>query len=373
MKKKPLINLMFNIAYFMYIYSIFGVRVTFTKQLIEIFKICIPIVLLVICLIQGEKYSIKTILGILAVICLSVISNFYTKNSTFLYLAGFIIASKDIQNENIIKYDIKIKIFSLIFIIICCWLGLADNVISYRNDGTIRYSLGFNHPNTIGMCLFSICCGIMYLYYNKQKPIKYILPLLAYIGCTYICDSRASQIGIIILIILSIIMPKIQKNKITKFMFQNMHIILFILSIFITILYSNGFEIAKTLDKVFNTRIYWMSRFYNYYGLNMFGHFFSDYGVRGYNVLGVLDNAYIHLIIHYGLFITIVIFVSLTIFLKKAYQEKNMNIFIYIIPVFIYGLMEKNIFEPIVNVMMIFLNSLLYFKKEYILQKEKTK
>lgn len=371
MKKKPMINLMFYIAYFMYIYSIFGVRVVFTKQLIEIFKISIPIVLLIICLIQGEKYDIKAIIGILVIICLSVISNIYTKNSTFLYLAGFIIASKDIQNESIIKYDIKIKIFSLIFVMICCWLGLADNVISYRSDGTIRYSLGFNHPNTIGMCLFSICCGIMYLYYNKQKPIKYILALLAYIGCTYICDSRASQIGIILLILLSIILPKIKKNGVTKFIFQYMHIILFVLSIVITILYSNGFEIAKTLDKTFNTRIYWMSRFYNYYGFNMFGHFFADYGIRGYNALGVLDNAYIHLVIHYGIIMTTVIFIALTIFLKKAYLEENMNVFIYIIPVLIYGLMEKNIFEPIVNVIMIFLNSLLYLKKEYMFQKKK--
>ncbi len=357
-------KLLFDISYFIYLYCIFSSRVIFTKEIIDILQVVSITFLLIVIFLQNPRYKTKTLIICIIYGLLQLFSYSITKSNQFIILFLFIVASKDIKEDEFIKKDLKFKLFLLIFLTICWLLGFSENVIKYRDDGKIRNSIGFNHPNSLGLCLFSICCGITYVNYNKKNIVKFIFPIISLIICTIICDSRAAQIGIILLIIMQISLPYLKnKQKLLKFI-NISPLILLVLSYFITIQYGKGSGIAIELNKISNTRVFWMYTFYENYGINLFGHFFESYGSDVAYAMKVLDNAYMNLLIHYGLINTIIIVFTTIKLLKNAQTNKKYNIYIYMIPMLFYGLMEKNLFSLELNGALIYYSEILFFKNQ---------
>lgn len=367
--KKGLYKPIFYTTYFLYLILNMCSKVIFISPFLDKIFYTIIILLLLIVVTQSNKYTKKSMALILFLILLSFTVYIVTNDSVLIFTSLFIITTKNIDTDEFIKKDVAFKILIIFAVIICYKLNLTSAGFFARKDGTIRNTLGFDHPNHLGLYLFSVCCGIGYLKHKNYKIIDYIILLTSFIICYLVCDSRASQIGIIIIALMIKFSEKIGKNK--KILWCT-PIIFFVLSLTLSILYTCQNQAIIELDKSINSRIMYASKFLQYYNVNLFGNNFIYYGNKGANnYLDVLDNGYIHILLHYGLISFSIIMMSYVLIIKKAIKEEKYNILIYIIPFLTYGLIERHIYEIQYNSILIMLSSFIYFKN-YNVKKEET-
>lgn len=150
--------LFFYLAYtFILLQAMFNNVPSLTPLYGIIDKLVIVLIFLTI-LFQNQIYRIKEIAWVVIIFAIVVISYFLSKDNIILKAIMLIIASKDINFKKFIKFDLVIKVIFCFIIIIFSQIGIAENYVILRADGTIRQSLGFSHPNALAAYWLSICC-----------------------------------------------------------------------------------------------------------------------------------------------------------------------------------------------------------------------
>ena len=365
MKKINIIELLFYISYtLLVIYHLCG-QVTFIIPIRKNIYTVIPFLLTIILIFQSKKYSVKSIIIITILTFLFYISKNISHDNNLFITMLFIIASKNINIKKFIKYDLKIKIIISSLIIFLYNIGLAENVIRYRLDGTIRNSLGFGHPNVLGAIIFSIIVDIICLKYKKLKIKDYIFILTLFILSTIACDSRAAQLGTIILIVLSMIFPYIENKKNIINWATIIPFVLFFLTYTLVVLYPKNIQLINNINEIFSSRIRLAYEFYDYYGINLFGHFFLQKETwKEQYYLYVLDISYMTILIKFGIIALMSTLISFSLSIKKAINNSDYGIAIAIISIMFYGLMENYAYMIGYNAILVYISYLIYERKE---------
>lgn len=352
---------LFYFAYILWLIVIMCQRVYIVSDIKDYVEILVMGILLLLLFSNMKAFNIKILALVSLTLIMMIISYRVTKFSDIFFTGLFILAAKDLDERQFFRYDLKLKIIIMFSVFILYFLGFASTGIMIRDDGTIRNSFGFAHPNVLGLFLFSISCDIFYLNYGKFRVIHYLIILSLFFITLYICDSRSAQICIVLLLIFSFTGEKLKNKRFLNTVFINFPIILFVISLVLAIIYPIKANFIITLDNLFSTRIRRASEFLNYYGVNLFGNYFKFYGQwsKGY-YLTTLDNAYMHILIHYGIFTLLIFLKSFKSLLKYTRDSKNYSIYFITITFLIYGLMERHIMEIEYNSAVICLGTVIY-------------
>ena len=360
MKEKTNIHL-FYIAYFLFLIHSMCSKVVFLGTANKYIVYIVPCLLGFNILVQSQKYKLGSIIRIYALVVITALIYYLTGDEALFCAMLFIVSKKDIDFDKFLKKDILFKIIIMIFVVLCYKMNLTRDTLFTRSDGTIRYTLGFDHPNHLGLYLFSICCGLCYLHYGKYKFVDYLALLCSFLVCYFVCDSRSPQIGLAVLVIMMIITTKakitIKNNKLIGLL----PVILCIFSFVFTVLYIKNNPFAVKLDRTLNNRLYFSANFMEHYGINLFGHKFTYYGIK-WHPLSILDNSYMHLLIHFGISGLILFMTCSILLIKYAIKEKKYEIIVYLIPFLIYGIVERHIYEVQYNCILLLISDFIYIK-----------
>ena len=347
---------LFYFAYMLLVFKTICGRVKFVEDIGEYITL-FELLLLVFCiLLQTRFYKIKTVLFIAIVLLICLYSYTITNNSNIMILFFFIFSMKNIKFDKFIKFDIKLKVLFLIFNIIFIYLGLLDNVISYRIDGTTRQALGFSSPNSLGGIVMSICFEWVYLKRKNINSLVYITLLFVVILLDLLCNSKSSELCIILLIImLFIYRRKIYFKKILPYI----PILLTIISILLVYLYGKQYSIAIKINDILTTRLECAYNFFELYNLNLFGNKFVSSDVwLGY--ANTLDNAYLYLLLNQGIILYIfVMYVNIKL-LKLATENEDRFLLSILIVFLFYAFMERTAYFVIYNVFLLYAKDLFY-------------
>lgn len=160
--------------------------------------------------------------------------------------------------------------------------GLAE--ITYRiEDGvrTVRFSLGFVHPNMAGAFLFWLCgCGL-YLRDGKRSFADYALVMLISIFVIVVVDSKTSGYLTAILPFLFWIQDRrhiFTKNRKIRFLFGLLPIAMFLLTFSLA-----GPLYNSTVGELFTGRPWLWHACLENQGLTLFGHKFQVARSVGYD------------------------------------------------------------------------------------------
>ena len=321
------------------------------------------IMLIFLIAIQSNKYKLKSILLILSISVVLLFSYNITGDSIFILAFLLIIASKNIDFNEFLSFDAKIKIILIFVIIVAYKLGLAETIIKYRADGVVRNSLGFGHPNVLGGVLLSVCCEISYLKYKKHSFLKILFFAISIIICEFVCDSRSTEICILLLIILNYVYPLFENNKIIRKVLPFTFIILLLVSYYTGNAYGTHNSLVMKLDSIFSDRIRSIYLFLQNYNINLLGNYLEYYGMWGErSSLTVLDNAYMRLLIEYGIITTSFFALAFYRIIKQAYNENKYKIIVPVIVLLVYGLMENYMYFIIYDVFLMYLSNIIYYK-----------
>ena len=374
-KKQTIINALFYIGYLCIIINSMMYRVIGIEKFLYVLNIVSYILLTFVIILSFDKFDKKSILFVLILLTISIISSKLSGDLLPIKFSFVILASKRIDFNKLIKNDMIVKILLVSIIVILHYLGMTNDYVIYRIDGTMRNSMGFSHPNIFGFHLMIIGLEYFYVKYINHKKVSlfdYVL-LFTLLYIIDICsDSRSSILAIILFAILFLfrngLKRKCDNNKVIFSILEYFFIILTVISLVSTIIYNNANEIFYNINKITSNRIFYNNYFYYKYGISLFGQQIITIGteiarLNGINAL-VLDNVYIQLLIRYGLFMYLTFAYLFTKSIKYAYKNNDFYIFLILLVLITFGLMETSLIIIDVCPFLIYFSKIIYNDKK---------
>lgn len=349
MKKKSLYGIILFIGFLLIEMSETFTNVTFLQNQLTYIKMLGIVILTFISLYVSFKIERKRLFLILILITLSLLIFFRFGNGIFLEMVIMILAVQNKEFKKIVKIDLLVKLFITISLFVFNKYGLTNSVFGTINrDSVVRYSLGFYHPNTLGMYLMMISIEFLYIM-QRDKKIKNLLVM--FIMSFIIYKVTYSRTCVYCLLGLSLIYFSSQniKKKVMrvnsetyKILFKNLYIIFLISTCLISFLYKENSSVMRRLNDLTNNRILYQSYFINNYGISFFG--------KNINYIYTLDNGYLKIFLNYGLVTSILLIQIFRKNIAKAFKNQNVLLLgIYLI-ISLYCLSESYLFYSTYNI-----------------------
>lgn len=343
--KKILIEVLLFLNVFLFYLAIIlkGNEIIKVKTLYLVYCIGCSLVILI------STYTQKELIYIYILNLLYFIKILVSKESNLLILILSLLAFKDYSLKKIMK---RLLIYSIIFFcIVVFYQAIFGNFNIYiRGNQDIRYDLGFGNPNILAKILSTIFALII-LQNNKIKITSSVGIIIVY----SITKSRTIAVFFIILIFGDIFYKKMIKNRIFKFITINFYSILYLISVFFSLNYSNNIYINKLMS---NRPIF-------------FKYFLTNYSpkILGQNLemkdtyFNALDNSYINHYLEVGILFSIIIMILYRRFILGLIKNNQKEVFLITISILITGLFENNLNYINTNFILIFVITTLKNKK----------
>lgn len=360
-----IINILFIIAYILFQISWIFEEVEIIGQIKS--YITRAVVILLFFSILLKKYTKKELIVSFFVLVLTFIITYVSKSTVLLVNVMFILAFKNIDFKEFVKFDIILKLSLISILIVLYFCGFTSEGLIYRNSNEIRYSFGFQHPNLLGAYILAICTELVYLNYEKIKKRHYIFLIIILIIVNEVVDSRSAEIGLIFLGIFTFL-SKIKKNnfikaRIIKDFFLYLPIIMTVISFVLAISYKYQSKFIIYIDQISSTRINCMYDFLNNYEIKLFGNYLENFGKFG-KFLSTIDNTYIYILSQSGIICLGIYVIGLIRINIQSLKNHDYSIIIIIATYVIYGFVETYSCLVKTNIFLFLLALLIFYKDE---------
>lgn len=364
---------LFYCAYTLFLFSMMFSSVNVISNFLEYFKYGIYAIISLAIIIQSKKYYLKEFIYMIVCISVSFVSWRVSNNNNLFIMVLFIFAMKQIDFNKLVRYDLKLKIFFMISVVILYVMGCTDTFYMYRDDGTIRSSMGFSHPNVFGAYVFSIYCEYIYIYRNKNKTIiNLLVTVTAFLLVNYFCDSRGSSYSILILFILvtykKIDLFGIMNKKIVKAIFIGLVFLGTIFSYMIASNYNKNDSFKYSVNRMLSGRISSAKYFIENYDIKMFGNEIKTVSTRQAMETGksaiLLDNSYIKLLVQFGILSYLIFTINFSKAVNRAFKENDYILAIIFAVYAIRGLTDNILFYLYGNIFLLYFASNIYIQRK---------
>lgn len=302
---------------------------------VAVFLDVIAILFLFYHYIIARGLQIKTATFSAIAVVVGIISYISSDGPTILKLILFILAIQAVGERRILSYFYGSLILAFIIVMISSFAGLTT--LTYYSRFKQAYRFGFQNPNTVPVVLFAIMSGVNIAHEKTLKFKHIVLELIVMLVSYYFCKGRTAFYICILTFVLLIFREPLQDTrflKVVSWPFQFLFLILAVFSYYVTIMYRAGNSNWQKLNLLLSGRLYAWQGYYSRYGISVFGNKLST------EYYGALDNAYLQLIIKYGLIAFIlyaVIFVAIS---RYAWKNNRWVLFTLIISTEFYFLAE---------------------------------
>ena len=377
----------FFIAFNMFL---FGILMNSTKyNIIPVAIKTIHVIQIIACLIAISKIAldVKDILKsgnkikinyfYLAFFILSFIVFIITRSKTLVYLDVFILASKDIDFNKILKHTLRVLCITFVFVVSSYLLGAIQDVTVPRGN-IIRHSYGWASPNCFILNIFEIVTLYLYLRKDKLKLYDYAFSfILLYVGY-YFTNSRTGLYMGVLLVLLFILVKYTKINKLynkTKYLQYALPTILTISFLLLTLAYDKYG--LYNLDARLSGRLFFTDVAIENYHIKPFGSKIDFIGqvLESEYKTGIhynyVDCSYIKTLLNYGVFYLIYILIFLIILTRHAIKNKDYYLLSIILVMEIYCFVDSWLLGIEFNPFLLLLVNYIYPLKEIKEEKHK--
>ena len=301
-----------------------------------------------------------------------------TKSKVIAYLPIFVLASKDIDIEKVLKYTLYTYIFMNLFVMISYICGFIVEIAIERN-GIARHSFGWTSANQFMIIIFQIIALYLYLRRKKINIYDFIVSFILLMISYYFTLSRMSLLCSLFLLLLFMI---IRYTKISK-LFDKLKVLVYIVPFILAFIFI-GITIAfpkyglDKIDDILTGRLFYGKEAIKEYGIKPFGSEIKYYGQRADGELeehpyNYIDSSYVKVLINYGYFYLVIVFVLLIMLNHYAYKNKDYYLLAIIIAVEIYVAIDSFLVCIELNTWFLYIISSIYTieiisskKKKYV-------
>ncbi len=292
-------------------------------------------------------------------------SDYHIMISTWL----FIVASKYVSFEKVAIISYIVLIVTMSIIVYMFYIGLIDEVTLYRGN-YLRHSLGFTHPNWLGIRTFQLVLLHIYLRRHKLSILDYSYVVASIWFVKRVPNCKTAYYALTILLLLLVLRHLMEYFIGGSELFARtliwVAIAANVMSVALSVINVKGHPVLNAVDKFMSKRFSWCNLTLRYYGLSLFGKDIDLY-VRRMGTLVrrlYLDTAYMSILLRYGV-VVFVLFSALYIFtMIYLYKTKSYFLILVLCLYAIYGIMENNFFAMNQNIFLIVLAMPIYGKKQ---------
>ncbi len=309
--------------------------------------------LLLICISTYEK---RELIGIASIGVLILVSGIICGDVILVKGLLIVLASKEISTNSILKSYFSTIIFWSVLIIASQFLGIITDVTEERSGGLLRHSLGFSHPNRLGLIIMLLCLLDLFWKYARYNMLDIILNVISIIFLAIVANSKTALIivcGILLFEICYCLWPSLIE-KIKDIVCWCGIIFAPIFSMLFTIMYDSESYYQNILNEIFTGRLYLANKMYELHGFSILGQSIETVTAleasKNKTEVLALDNFYAFLGIQFGVVILIVLITLLIIAAAKISRKIGQPaIVLWITLIMIYGIMENQIIDFRVN------------------------
>ncbi len=237
-----------------------------------------------------------------------------------LWIFLFVISGKGVNLKVIAEITLLIAGVLTAVTIFACYVGVLENYVMYATDTrALRNSMGFLHPNRLGERIAEICIAYWYLQGSAHRGRVIVVCLISTTYVYFVSNSRTSCVVFILLILAVALYPLLARAPRVSVCACSIAVAVVVAaSFYFMACYdpSNNFMVG--LNELLTGRLNLMHSSYKYALPSILGNDYSGAPIVGYTVATgtashfIVDNAYSHLVLLYGLGAT-ALFLFLTI------------------------------------------------------------
>lgn len=349
---------------------ILGIRIDAWSNLVS----WLVFIFLMLQILFMQSYKKKELVAIILITLPIVISAVLSGNRSLLSLWMFIVGAKKISFDKTIQTAYKILLIMIPLVILLRLGGFIDDYTIMR--GSIRrFSLGFSHPNQLGLRVFQLTLCHCYIHRYKLRIMNFGNIILAIAFTIIVPNSQTAYISLIVFLIMMLIYQYIKnKGQILVEVFARSLVIsallLNLFSIVLSYIDVNKYTVLSRIDKWMSTRFSWCHRVWQVYGVSLWG---QRVYIRGDEIklMGIknrlwLDNAYAAILLRYGILVFFIASFAYLNLIRAMAIRKEFVLAIILFLYSLYGLMENGLFMLSHNIFLLAFSDLLYHKTEDI-------
>lgn len=307
-----------------------------------------------------------------AILFIGIISSLSGANKWMLELAILVIGLRGTDCDKILRSAYTGLIPGCVIIILLGASGIISGNTVTR-FGATRLSLGFYHPNILGMRFFQIIA--LHLYFQSQKRLRFIDAALAVLMGLFIHLTANSRTSTFLMFVLgaaafafALNTKKSAANAILtagviKSVLKWMTMTSFLIPLFAIF---GSLTLGKLPQAVGNATTLWsrfgQSRLYfDYYGLSWHGRALmnKDSANASYNMF-TLDNGYMYLLLGFGVLAFSVFIIGELLLVFRTYRSEKWMLLIILMLYLMFGMMETGLIRPHCNFFLLLLSEVLW-------------
>ena len=275
------------------------------------------------------------------------VSTVISRNPAVFSVWMFAAAYKNIRFEKEVRTAFITELIVVGAIILLSAVGILPTAV-LDPEGVYhpmnRYSLGFLHPNSLGLYLFHIVCCFVYLRRNKSLLPSFLVVIAVSIFNYFVPSSRTPVLSSVLLLICISLNRLLSKGNIKnadrkKKIFSGVLIAGTVCAMAGSFMISFFYDlpVMQKIDTFFSGRFSSISRIIASNQITWFGR-------APFSVGGAFDNSYMWILLHYGILIYLSVSILMVCLMVRLSQEKRYEEMIFLFIYSFYAMMETELF-----------------------------
>lgn len=286
-------------------------------------------------LLVGSRDSWKRSLVTIALVMFSGMTWIVGGSSRLFWAVLVVLAAGKVRMRDIARLVFFTSLFVTGVALVLWATGAVGDALGASRATRERFSLGFGHPNTLGLMLFTICTSFS-VTRGDRAPVFQSLVCVVCAAATYIIpNSRTFALALAVwpVFLWALFLTKSRPRvRFTLVALLGVGVLVVIAGSFLSMVFFDGNNgLWAKVDEALSGRLWYQNHYYRLYPVSLFGHEFSEFGkmvISGKESFFVVDNAFCHIYLRYGLVGSAIVLISLFALMKKALRERYSGIMI---------------------------------------------
>lgn len=304
--------------------------------------------------IWQDKFNFKWLMSVVVFFPLLWIGSICANSDELVWILIYIVTAKNVKPNSIAKTIYAVCGVGTVVIVLLALIGLITNnyelAVNSTGNITIRMYMGFIHCNVFGSFLSTIFLCHFFIRFNKIQMLDILFGLILVSVCAFVAYSRTNALIMLIALLTIKYYQTFSKRKLKITLFIMAFIA--ILSVLLSINYDPSNNFMVTLNAMLTGRLSAAKSAYDQYGFSIMGQNFQTIFKTSTVAFGkvgeqqqVIDNAFMHLLVHYGILPTTILMWYYFSNVVWLYKSQKVDILFIVFLSFVQGITEGTIYS----------------------------
>jgi len=334
----------------------------------------VNVVVLMLLMLQivrlARTYSKRELFLIAGISVPIVIAAFLSGNKSLLAAWMFLAAAKNEDMDRALHMAYRMLLFGIPAVFLLCFFGfIEDNVLIMRQ--VQRYSLGFVHPNTLGMRIFQLILCHCYIHRERLGVIHYLSVVFAVLFVYKFPNSQTVCICLLFFLFLLLLSRFLSGRKRNLWGIYAKCLVAGAVLANVASLFLSFFDVSRNpvlahLNVWMSSRFACANRVWALYGVSFLGQKIyvseEERKLAGITEKLWLDNAYMSILLRHGIVTFLLFSIGYVWLMKYAAAQKKYMLLTVLFLFAVYGIMETGMYAIGQNLFLLFFADLIYRK-----------